>query len=228
MKKERKINNAALPVINILTRTSGRPLGFKRCYESIFTQTYRNIRHIVSYDSPEDLSYLNDYPIEKKRVRKAGRLRKWLLHRQKSYVKYEPYNLYCNTLLREVKDGWIIFLDDDDMLLNEKVIELAVEKIKSQDEHTLLVWQTIYPDGKVIPEDSFFNHQKVIYKHIDTACFTFHSKYKNVVKWDAWQGADFRFVRNLAEIIPKQKWIKRPLTKKNNFGDFGRRNDLVE
>ncbi len=27
-----------------------------------------------------------------------------------------PYNLYCNQLLNEVDEGWIMFLDDDDSL----------------------------------------------------------------------------------------------------------------
>ncbi len=226
--KGKPVKNSSLPVINILTRTSGRPLGFRKCHESVVKQTYQNIRHIVSYDNPEDLDYLEKYDVEKKRVRKAGRLRKRLLPREKGHAKFEPYNLYCNSLLKEVKDGWIIFLDDDDMLLNENVIQLIVDIINSQDEKTLILWQTLYPDGKVIPETTLVIRSEILYKHIDTACFTFNSKYKKVVKWDAWQGADFRFIKELAELIPKQKWTCQPLTRKNNFGDFGRRNDLTE
>jgi len=43
------------PKINILTRTSGRPNCFKRCVDSIKSQTYKNINHIVGAD--DDASY---------------------------------------------------------------------------------------------------------------------------------------------------------------------------
>ena len=48
------------PLINILTRTSNRPIGFKNCELSIKNQTYKNIKHIVSYDNDNDLTYLKE------------------------------------------------------------------------------------------------------------------------------------------------------------------------
>ena len=32
-----------------------------------------------------------------------------------------PYNLYMNSLIKEVKEGWIMFLDDDDIWLEHKL-----------------------------------------------------------------------------------------------------------
>ena len=43
------------PFINILVRTSGRPLYFKKCIESIKIQNYNNYRILISYDNEEDL-----------------------------------------------------------------------------------------------------------------------------------------------------------------------------
>ena len=50
-----------METLNILTRTSNRPNGFKRCYNSIKNQTYKKINHIVSCDNEKDLNYLNNY-----------------------------------------------------------------------------------------------------------------------------------------------------------------------
>ena len=46
-------------LINILTRTGKRPKNFKIMEESIFSQTYKNIRHIKSCDNP-NCNYLNN------------------------------------------------------------------------------------------------------------------------------------------------------------------------
>ena len=45
--------------INILTRSGNRPTYFKTLKDSILTQTYPHIRHIISNDNP-DCTYLND------------------------------------------------------------------------------------------------------------------------------------------------------------------------
>ena len=46
------------PLINILIRTSGRPVYFKKCIDSIRKQDYSNYRILISYDTKEDLKYI--------------------------------------------------------------------------------------------------------------------------------------------------------------------------
>ena len=212
-------------LINILTRTSGRPNGFRKCRESIQNQTYKNIRHIVCYDSSEDLKYLSKFEVDYFKVNKGKRWRFFGLRKNKPG--YKPYNLYCNKLLRKVKRGWIMFLDDDDMLLHDEVIKIVVEAINQKNNNTLLIWQTRYPDGSLLPKKEGFESRKISYMNIDTACFAFHSDYKKTAKWDSYVGADFRFISELANSIPDQKWLQMALTQKNNFGDHGRRNDIT-
>ncbi len=212
--------------INILTRTSGRPVGFSKCHSSILNQTYKNTRHIVSYDTKEDLDYLQSLKVDiikVKRRKYAGRLA-----RKGHKLNFEPYNLYCNRLLREVREGWVLFLDDDDMLAGDEVIAKIAEEIKQVEEDTLLIWRTRYPDGRKLPGDNAFKTKEIKYMDIDTACFTFHSKYRKSAKWDAWRGSDYRYIRDLSQAIPKQKWISEIITLKNNFGDQGNRNDLQQ
>lgn len=216
-KKERN------PLINILTRTSNRPIGFEKCFESVKNQTYRNVRHLVSYDNPADLSYIKKYKVETIKVYKDEIIDENALNK-----KYEPYNLYCNELLKEVKEGWIMFLDDDDMLLHDNVLKEIINHIRKSNENTLFFWYTRFPDGTLLPSQENFKNKKIVLQQMDTACFSFHSKYKNAALWDAWWAADFRFIEKLAQIIPKHKWLPFALTQKNNFGDQGRRNDIEE
>ncbi len=225
-KKEIETDISDSILINILTRTSGRPKGFKKCRESIEGQTFQNIRHIVSYDNSEDLTYLSEYDLEKVSVKKKTFSARYAKKGRKE--DFKPYNLYCNELLKTVKEGWIVFLDDDDMLLNKTVLEELVEKIKEVNQDTLLIWQTRYPDGRLLPDAKIFQQKKIQFQQIDTACFAIHSRYRKAVKWSAWRGADFKYVEKISTVIPNQKWIQKPFTQKNNFGDQGRRNDVLD
>ena len=90
-----------LPKINILTRTSKRPKGFKRHIENIRGQTYKNISHIVSSDDPETAKYVeeNSHPnmlhvrINREDVIKNDNSPKY------NTGKYFPANLYLNILM---------------------------------------------------------------------------------------------------------------------------------
>ncbi len=208
-------------VINILTRTSGRPKGFGKCHESIRRQNSKTYKHIVSYDNLADLDYLKKYEVKKVPIEKE-----LIGLPMNEDDRFEPYNLYCNNLLNEVEEGWIMFLDDDDMLADEEVLKKLQKEIRQNDEDTLFIWQTKFPDGSLLPPDETFNKKEIKLQHIDTACFMFHFKYKNVAKWDGFWAADFRFIKKLSQAIPNQRWIRQRLTLKNNFGDQGRKNDL--
>jgi glycosyltransferase involved in cell wall biosynthesis len=205
--------------INILTRTSGRPNAFKQCFNSIKNQTYNNIRHIVSYDDPKDLAYIDNYEVEKLNL-----VSEFSYKRSNQEIK--PYNLYCNELMQKVKDGWILYLDDDNVLSHSKVVETIVSQLQFHDSDTLFIWQTEFPDNSRIPNHYIFKRRIIEKCQIDTACFLFHSKYKNKVKWDNKRMADYRFIKELAEIIPNQTWIQMVMTRKLNFGDSGNRNDI--
>lgn len=208
-------------IINILTRTSGRPKGFQKCHTSILKQSCQNYKHIVSYDDVIDLDYLNKYDLKIVSVKKNNSLPDSIL-----IDRHEPYNLYCNELLCEVEEGWIMFLDDDDMLAHKRVLMMLYDQIKKHNDDTLFIWQTKFPNGSLLPPNKTFNQKEIKEQFIDTACFMFHSKYKDKAKWDPFWAADFRFIKDLAEVIPNQKWIKKVLTQKNNFGDGGKRNDV--
>jgi hypothetical protein len=210
--------------INILTRTSNRPFGFYNCRQSIVKQKFKNIKHYVSYESETDLMYVNDDSIIKVKVEKKKRAH---LINPEGHI-HAPYNLYCNALLEQVGEGWIMFLDDDDHLMHNKVIkEIAIE-VKRADTDTLLIWQMRYPNGKLLPIKEHFVKKQLVYKGVGSPCFLFHSKHKKYVQWDEWQGSDFRVLKMLFEKIPNKKWLKKVYVQINNYGDFGKRSDIVK
>ena len=45
-------------MFNIITRTHNRPNFFKKCVESIKSQSYKDIHHIITYQSDLDLEYI--------------------------------------------------------------------------------------------------------------------------------------------------------------------------
>lgn len=221
--KKHKVNNSGYnPLINILTRTSGRPNSFRNCRRSIENQSYSNYRHIISYDDKKDLDYLSNYSIEKIKVSKEVSS----IKERELGLKYKPYNLYSNTLMKQVQKGWVMFLDDDDMLLNSNVLAEIGKEISGIDEDTLLIWRTSYPDGKFLPSDNYFAKQLISLREIDTACFIFNSKYINSASWDDEWAADFRYIQKLSRIIPHQKWVNKVFTKKQTMGGKGKRMDI--
>jgi len=104
----------------IITRCSNRPNFFSQTYKSIKSQTYPNITHIVTYDTPETLSYLNKYTdLFKVSVERKPRLE----------VAHFPYNLYCNyaqEMVAKMPSGWIMYLDDDDIFTSNTAVEVIM------------------------------------------------------------------------------------------------------
>lgn len=209
------------PVINILTRTSGRPNGFKRCYESIQNQTYKNIRHIVSIDNLEDEAYV-----------KVPGVEYFLMNKEE--ISAEPdiadpktggrfiFNLYLNKLIEKVEDGFIIFLDDDDYLTDKFVIQKIVNSIKSNTD--MILWQMKYPNGNVLPSIQELGKTPRIAR-IGAPCFAVHSGIAKTIKWDGWKCGDFRFIQKVWAKTGDKRVVKETLISLGGAG-LGKRNDI--
>lgn len=214
------------PLINVLTRTSSRPKGFEICVNSVRNQTYTNINHIISYDDDKDLEYIKNFNVKKIKINKDNIIKNYTGEKfNNPNFWFSPHNLYCNVLLNEVSDGWIMFLDDDDMLTDKYVIEKIVNNISNND--TMIIWQMKYPNGKVLPDENSFSSKKISLGGIGSPCYTFHSKWKNNYEWDAYKCGDFRYLEKIYNTIPNKKWIKEPLITLNNFGGHGLKKDVL-
>lgn len=189
--------------LNILTRTSGRPNYFKENVESIKSQTYPHINHIVCADDDESFEYASKLADKVIRVDRPEKRTEygWM---------HSPYNLYCNSLMDAVDDGWIMFLDDDDVLVDSSAISDIMDGLTNEDE--IIVWKGQI-HNKVIPSFSF--GKGVALADIGSFCFMFHSKHKWAAQWDEVKESDFRVVFKLARLL-NIKWVDKIVTKVNN------------
>ena len=192
--------------INILIRHTYRPKQFKKCIDSVLNQNYKNYNIIVSYDDDrclEELSKYNNIDYFNVKVRCA--------HKYK-------FNLYCNELMNKVKDGWIMFLDDDDMLSNKNCLKKI--NMSLSDDNDIVFWKFLRPDRIIFPK----NIKQILCGHIVSCGYCFHSKFKDTSKWNPRRSGDYYFLEKLLKNNFNRKFIDNILTctvyndRKQNFG----------
>jgi cellulose synthase/poly-beta-1,6-N-acetylglucosamine synthase-like glycosyltransferase len=190
--------------IYVLTRTSGRPNYFRENVESVKMQTYPNIEHIVCADDDESFEYASKLV---KNVIQVERNPK----REEYGWMHSPYNLYCNKLMDQIKEpGWIMFLDDDDILADRDAIRDMVRQIENEDD--MLIWRVKMPWG-ILPSRSFGHG--VMLTDITSNSFLFHSKHVWAAQWDEVKEGDYRVAQKLSRLL-NVKWIDKVLCRVNN------------
>jgi len=210
------------PLVNILTRTSNRPNAFELNKMSVRSQTYKNIRHVVCVDNDTTEKYVKLYSdvdyimVDREQIIKED------TSINPNTGKYSPHNLYFNQLMLEVKEGWVMILDDDDRLANIKVIETIMEKLPNED--SMAIFQMRFPNNKPIPANGTLN-QRPRLGNIGSPCIIFHSKYLEGVKWDGWKCGDFRFIDKIFNKIKTVVTIERMLVNIGQIGN-GNRTDI--
>tara|TARA_Y100000389_G_scaffold48539_1_gene43815 strand:+ start:839 stop:5740 length:4902 start_codon:yes stop_codon:yes gene_type:complete len=130
---------------NILIRNTYRPNMFKECIESVQEQTHiipilgNNVRIICCYDDKRSSKYLKKYKTMFKNINLLE------IVPNKSNTLQE-YNLYCNNLMDKVKDGWILFLNDDNKFLNKHTLSNISKNIDNEDD--IIFWSIPLGDAK--------------------------------------------------------------------------------
>lgn len=177
-------------LINILTRTGKREEYYQSLKDSIKLQSYKHIRHIKSNDNSE-CSYLND---EKDVIsvipnKKAGRA---------------FYNLYLNDLGEQVKEGWIIVMDDDSKLIDTKFIEELSKICDKSSENEVIIYKAKIYKNRILPNND--NFSKNIFKDgdIDMVCFCVHYSVFSEFKFKGAPSGDFHFLNS---IYKSEKYI---------------------
>jgi hypothetical protein len=220
-------NHNKKPVFNILVRTSCRPNYFYSCYQSIIGQTYQKTNIIVSYDNDETHDYVKNYKnlisVDVSKVVPEN-FPEPEISRGKKVAKF-PANLYLNQMMQHVKNGFIVYLDDDDMFTSPSSLETLAGHISGKD--NLLFWRVQFPDGKLIPEDEYFRKPPQFWQ-IDTIGFAFHSKYITHAQWEGWKGGDYAVATKLYQVVPQKIYINQILTALQRIeggGGFGKADD---
>lgn len=172
--------------INILIRTSNRPTYFQKCIQSILEQQYKNYRIIICYDKEGSLAYLKEFENDSRIT--------YFPVSVESKEKYR-FNLYCNILMDRVEEGWIMFLDDDDMLCHDKVLSMINEHLS--DKNSLYMWKFLRPDKVIYPKDV----NNIGLGEVVSCGFTFHNIYKNKSRWPDKQYGDYAFFSGLQSCL---------------------------
>jgi len=190
--------------VYILIRTSGRPAFFFNTMESVRVQTYKNIITIVHSDEPDDTYVYGDIVIHGDKITEGGNA---------------PYNEYCNTLLQNIPDGegWYFFLDDDDVLHNENVIDRLV---RFSQPDCINVAHVMRWNFEVFPKKwrECFSFQ--------TECFFLHTDHKLKATWWRNKGGDHYYSKQLTGILTIN-WIDNLITCRTQDGKGnGKRKDM--
>lgn len=218
-----RLRSSTLPWINVLTRTSSRPNFFSGCRKSVIEQTYPRIRHLVSVDTDHAETYAQGTDVIRvERLSKEGMTNREM---EGKTIYPAPYNLYLNSLMNRVEDGWILYLDDDDAFPHRRSVEQMVSFIRSEDE--MLLWRVGFPRNVLVPDDRNFGRRPVICD-ISGIGFAFHVKWKSHAQWDNYSCCDYRVISRLYDIIPAKIWIDRVFTKLQRLdarGGLGQQTD---
>ena len=186
----------------ILTRTSSRPNYLKLNMESLNKQTHKNWYQLISNDTDSNLDYLED---SNRKVVNVERVERTSYH-------HFPYNLYLNILNSEAykMDGWIIYLDDDDMLLDDNSLARLAGYIANKNAiNSLFLWRVKYGENFYLPSSKLVKAQKLKANNQPSNSFTFHSSllnHKNLV-WTDVKGGDFKFLCILYRKAGAKIWL---------------------
>ena len=209
------------PLINILIRTSGRPNYFKECVNSIYKQKYKNWNIIIGIDDKFSLDYTQSakgrdvtYNYDNYHIPKPPN--------NTEYGVSFKYNLYLNNLQNEVKDGYIIYLDDDDKLYDSDSLTKLVNSIKTNDD--FIMWRVKFPN-RLVPSDENFGKPPVL-KDVSGIGFSFHVKNKET--WEPYKRGDYRVAKKLYDNIPNTIFLDETITQlQREIEDgMGRKDDI--
>lgn len=191
-----------LPEINILTRTSGRPEYFKRVYDNVKKLKYDGkINHIVSTEKSKNNNYLYNYSdITIVEVDDKTLYKDLNINNKNKHIILK-HNLLINKLLKSVNNGYIIILDDDDVLdVN------VLTNIGELNEDTLHIYNTKHKNLGIIPNSKDYVTPPKLGK-ICSCSYIIHSKWAKQKEWKPMRSGDFIFLSEIYNIIPNTKYI---------------------
>ena len=180
------------PLFNVLVRTSGRPLYFADCIRSIRQQTYPRVRILVSADDAETAAYVEETEgVEGFRVEPTDPEPDT---RPRPMCVPFPPNLYFNCLLKEVQEGVVIFLDDDDAFLDPHALSSLADSF--QEGADLVLWRVQMSRNWFVPDEAYAGKPPVFCQITSCGFATDHTLF-DTVKWTGWKGGDFHLAEQL-------------------------------
>ena len=140
-----------------------------------------------------------------------------------------PMNEYIQVLHERIKtlgpenQGWIMYLDDDNLFLQPHAVTELMSRVRAKNE--LLLFRSLL--GRPTPSDRNFG--KIVMGDIDASGFMFHSNHIDLTRWSNLRCGDYWTASSLGEHL-KSRWIgeayigMNPLRSK--LGGLGLRGDI--
>jgi len=211
------------PKVNILTRASNRANYIDGLMNSIYFQKYKNVQSILGIEKGAVDTYTykyNAYSTYYDRIEVDKTLHK----NTQNYGAHFPYNLYLNEMAKEVKEGWVIYLDDDDIFINNNALDTITNSITGEDD--LILWR-VKIGSIIVPSDEHFGCEPVV-KDISGIGFMFNSKHLKDVTWTEWRRGDYRVISELYKKL-NIVWIDLVLTgtQRESGNGSGKKDDKI-
>lgn len=197
--------------LTVVIRTHDRPRAFKRCLESVRRQTHKNIDIVVGVDTPGSLEYVQPY--------NPTRIVKLQNRERKSHDDF-PANAYISTLIEDITDGYILVLDDDNYMADEKGVEKLFARITK--EYCIYIIRYRYPDGRLFPNERQFQGKLIENGGVDWASCVFHARFKNVSQSKPLYNGDYHFIKALVDKIKFTEFINLALVHTDTPGNDGK------
>lgn len=186
-------------MINILIRTSDRPIFFKKCIESILNQKHGKLNLIVSADTAQSVKYASDI-LGMETIGTDVTFE--IMPMKKGNMKYF-YNAYLNKMIERVKTGWIWCVDDDDELAGGALSRLETEIIQPcATRINMFIFQMCRAAGNqniIKPWGMPYQNFHPVLGQIGMPCFLLHHSLKDKVKFTAKEDSDFRYIRDVMQ-----------------------------
>lgn len=196
--------DAVEPLITILVRTSSRPKSFNACLTSIHSQCYKNFQIVICYDTDDSLEYLEAIKLSYSSEFVSKIFFFKVSCPDLNHLHY-VYNYYCNLLLSKVCDGYVLYLDDDDMFANPYGLYAIQQAIEYSPKESIYVWKIARPDIVVFPS----NFGSISVGEINTSSFCMHHSFSKTrgIGWRPQRYGDHDFFTRL--LIPDEN-ARRP------------------
>jgi len=185
--------------VTALIRTHNRPEYFKRCIESVKSQTHPTAA-LISIDDYDDFhEYVSPYILFE-----GPTWPSFVCLSTKHEESKSPffYNLYCNDLMGFLIDveynGWFFFLDDDDFLVDNTAIERIIPYLT--DPTKVVICQMQREMGrKKKPSDKEITAKTFTKGRIGMPCIFVHSSLKDSVMFDDTEDADYNYIKAMVD-----------------------------
>jgi hypothetical protein len=194
-----------MKLLTIITRFSRRDR-FPECFRSLQYQPgLEQIEHLVTCQTDEDEKYLRKFDgITILRVPKID-LNRYGHNRPEEYPdvvgarRFAPYNFHLTIAANACTTPWFGFLDDDDLMKQDRLIKLLwfLQKVP---EHQWVLSQVELLHGqpaqaKLIPSDDDFRllarQQKMAWCAVDGHGFWLRNEHKRYMAYGELSGGDF-------------------------------------